>query len=649
MPVKTKKNLVNYLQRRRQAQATQQQEKLNNTTAANARAVTPKNMEPTVAAANAVAAAKRAYYETGKSILTDDAYDILETAALREGDIEEDVGIKPEKGGVLLPVPMTSLKKIKPGEDGLRRFLAGGHKWIVSEKLDGISALWHIDAAGVQRLYLRGDAYIGTDVSQYIPHIKGLLRGGIKGGLTVRGELVLRKEDASPGTPARSQVNGWLHKAIQPGAAKQLPVRFVAYQLITPSLTTRREQMTALERMGFEVAWYTVRNTLAEADCVELFKARREASTYDTDGIVIAPEGAPAAIPVGAAYPTDMVAFKMPSADQIADTRVVRVEWNITRLGVLSPRVEIEPVIIGGARITFVTGHNAKFIEANRIGPGAVVRIRRSGDVIPIIDTVLDGVDPQMPTQGTWIWKGVHAAVVSDEEAGAALEKLKYAFKVLEVDGAGGATVEAAWRELGLRSISDVIVADTESLKVLGKTIGPRLQERLKARLAVAPMNRKLVATCLLPPGIGLTRLDKLPTSTGPSGWLTLPIPSGWGADAWASFILVLPDAIKQVNEWNSLLGISTASLPAQLAAQVPVPVEQKGEIVFTGFRDKAWEEGLRASGWITVDTMKKTVKALIIADSEDPATYKSGKADKARQYGIPIIRKSDWAMAAKE
>ena len=605
-----------------------------------------------VSAMEAIKEAKRAYYETGQSIMSDDAYDILETAAIRDGEMREDVGIRPEKG-VPLPTPMTSLRKIKPGEDGLRRFLGGGTGWIVSEKLDGISALWHVPAAGQgqqPRLYLRGDAYIGTDVSQYIPYIKGLVKPPKgQGQLIVRGELVLRKADAAPGTPARSQVNGWLHKAIGAETAR-LPVRFVAYQLIEPAGYSRVSQFRTLSEMGFEVAWNMTFSELNEAMCVDLFKMRREASPYDTDGIVVAPEGKPVAVPAGAAYPTDMVAFKMPSADQIADTRVIRVEWRPTRLGILAPRIEIEPVEIGGTTITYVTGHNARFIETNRIGPGAVVRIRRSGDVIPIVDAVLDGVAPGLPEDGTWVWQGVHIARATNTNLSAELEKLKYAMKVLEVDGAGGATIEAVWKSADVRGISDIVTMDVGKLvAVLGKTLGPRLQERLKERLIAAPIVNRLLATGLLPPGVGLGKLEKLIALHGnPVTWSSVEVPSGWGAESWGTFIKALPAALTRVNEWNELVGIVTgaAGMPAvaDVAAATPT-APLKGEVCFTGFRDKAWEKTLRESGWGVSDSVKRTLSALIIPDKDDPATYSSSKADKARQYNIRIYRKSEFPL----
>jgi NAD-dependent DNA ligase len=68
----------------------------------------------------------------------------------------------------------------------------------------------------------------------------------------------------------------------------------------------------------------------------------------------------------------------------------------------LKPRVEVEPVDIGGVTIRFTTGFHAKYISDNRIGPGTCLEIIRSGDVIPYINQIFsspkDVVDmPSVP------------------------------------------------------------------------------------------------------------------------------------------------------------------------------------------------------------------------------------------------------------
>ena len=54
-------------------------------------------------------------------------------------------------------------------------------------------------------------------------------------------------------------------------------------------------------------------------------------------------------------------------SDQIAEAKVLDVIWTASKDGFLKPRVQIEPVTLGGARIEYATGFNAKFIEDNKI------------------------------------------------------------------------------------------------------------------------------------------------------------------------------------------------------------------------------------------------------------------------------------------
>ena len=72
-------------------------------------------------------------------------------------------------------------------------------------------------------------------------------------------------------------------------------------------------------------------------------------------------------------------------SDQSAEAKVLDVLWSASKDGFLKPRVKIEEVNIGGAKINYATGFNAKFIQDNKIGLGAVIKIIRSGDVIPKI------------------------------------------------------------------------------------------------------------------------------------------------------------------------------------------------------------------------------------------------------------------------
>ena len=95
--------------------------------------------------------------------------------------------------------------------------------------------------------------------------------------------------------------------------------------------------------------------------------------------------------------PDHAFAFKMVLSDQVAEAKVVHIEWNPSKDGYLKPRVQIEPVELGGVTITYATGKNASFIEKNKIGIGAIIELVRSGDVIPDIKKVVVPAKKSLP------------------------------------------------------------------------------------------------------------------------------------------------------------------------------------------------------------------------------------------------------------
>ena len=148
--------------------------------------------------------AKQAY-SIGKRILSDEQYDELEDR-LRALDpnnpILEQVGARIEAGeAVKLPIPMPSLIKIKPPE--LSKWLAKfpASEYQISDKLDGISALW---MAPQGKLYTHGANLEGRDISSFVPLIPSL----IKSKYPVRGEMIMKKNSPYIGESATTTVSG---------------------------------------------------------------------------------------------------------------------------------------------------------------------------------------------------------------------------------------------------------------------------------------------------------------------------------------------------------------------------------------------------------------------------------------------------------
>ncbi len=610
--------------------------------------------------------AKQAYFTGGDSGLTDEEYDLLEATVRREYADNPAVlaqidatGWAPE-GGVRLPILMPSLAKGKPGEDLLRKFLASSGPIVVSEKLDGISALYDSKR---RRLYNRGNGVIGTDLTAFIPHIKGIPDSGdssikmiqleqapaLVGSrpTLVRGEIMLAKADADPGTPARSQVNGTLHRI---AGEVDLPLRFVAYQVCEPAMA-RLQQFRALQEAGYEVPWNTAITSATEEALAKALRERKGASPYDIDGLVIGRAMVkPAAIELRngeAVIPKDMIAFKMPLDEQQARTTVRDVEWNCSRFNVYAPRLVIEPVRIGGALITYITGHNAKFMVENGLGVGAEITVLRSGDVIPIVYQVHKKEEVELPSD---VWDATHTNVLateaSDRQKAAHLEN---ALKVLEVDGAGPAAA-VALVDASITSIEEILHTPEDVLAdILGPGKGPQLLTRLKAAIRKAPIHTLILASQDVPKGTGNTKLQKV-IQTYPN-WEKWTVehkpPANWSAATWEEFCDVWTDIKKEIEEWKEAIGQDMREVAASVKAVAKTVAKKSaasgGGVCMTGFRDKELAAASEAAGYTADDTVKKSTKFLIIPNDEDPETISTGKAVKARENGARILRASEW------
>lgn len=561
-----------------------------------------------------------AYYNGGVGVMGDDEYDML-----REELIELDpdhpflkkVGAAVKQGNVQLPVPMPSLNKVKPGS------VAGWiqsnpcKSWVLSEKLDGISALW---IPYTKSLYLRGDGQVGQDVSHIVRlGIVGLpLR--IERGFMVRGEIVMRKSETPSGTIGRSWINGVLHQK-EPNMSDVQKIRFVAYEIMSDEKMAREEQFQFLKKRGYELPWVSVVPTLTEEYLVSCLKSRREVGEYDIDGIVVGKNVNPEwhKNPSVLQNPKDLVAFKMVLSDQCADTNVVTVHWAVSRQGYIIPRIEIEPVRIGGAVITYLTGHNAKNIVDKKIGKGARIRIRRSGDVIPTLEAVLEGVKKVELPADTWDENKVHLIQkVANKEI--VESRLHHFATTFEMDGVGPGIIKKLV-EANLQSIATLRkTPETIFQEILGKKTGTKVFTELQKLPGKFTEKKLMIASSLLGRGVGDTKLSSLfAIEKNPLEWKNIQSAEGWSREALSEFVLGLDTYLS----WRKK---EFPDLPFPLMEKTSVeavPIQKKGNICFTGFRDAALEDSLKKKGYTIQSTVNGKTNILVIPDSGDTSSSK--------------------------
>ena len=348
-------------------------------------------------------------------LISDNQYDILEDYIKEKypkNDVVGKIGAPVEKNKIKLPYEMASMDKIKPDTKALPLWKGKYNgPYVLSCKLDGVSGLYSTEnnSAG---LYTRGDGKIGQDVTHFIrylnlPTIKDIV---------VRGEFIMKKKTfetkyASKFANARNLIAGTVNRITVNDTVNDMD--FVAYEVIKPVTKPNSEQMKFLEENGF----ITVRNETKEDITNDLLSQLlidwRNNYDYEIDGVIVTDDKIYSR---KSGNPDHSFAFKMALSEQMAEGKVLDVEWNASKDGYLKPKVRIEPIKLGGVTITKATGFNGAFIESNKIGVGAVIQIIRSGDVIPYIRSVITPADqPLMPTVD-YVWNDSHVDVLLENK-----------------------------------------------------------------------------------------------------------------------------------------------------------------------------------------------------------------------------------------
>ncbi len=374
--------------------------------------------------------ASAAYYASGDSALDDDAYDRLVRgiAAWEAEHPDQILTASPTgkvaggavEGDVPHTVAMLSLDNVFSEEEfsawtaSLARRI--GHeveRFSVEPKLDGLAIAARYVDGRLSRLITRGDGMAGEDISHAIGTIEGLpeeLSEPVT--VEVRGEVLMTAAQFEHANQVRSAHGGQPFANPRGAAAGTLrakeraytvPTTFFGYGLLPlsdteSSLAVKLGDLAHSDLM-VQAAAYGINTTASTnvpgvtADTVEQVLARvqeiaavRAELPFGIDGIVIKADLAAdqQAAGSGSRAPRWAIAYKLPAVEKI--TRLLEVEWNVGRTGIIAPRAVLEPVEIDGATITYATLHNPADITRRDLRLGDHVMVYRAGDVIPRVE-----------------------------------------------------------------------------------------------------------------------------------------------------------------------------------------------------------------------------------------------------------------------
>ncbi|WP_329431052.1 NAD-dependent DNA ligase LigA (plasmid) [Streptosporangium sp. NBC_01495] len=374
--------------------------------------------------------AAAAYYTDGTSAIDDDAYDRLvrEIQAYEEAHPEAVLATSPTgkvAGGAVVgdvphTVPMLSLDNVFSAGQLVawatsleRRLGRPVEAWSVEPKLDGLAISARYRHGRLTQLVTRGDGVAGEDVSHAIGTIAGLpARLAEPVTVELRGEVMMTakqfedacaKRQAHDGTTfanPRSAAAGTLRAQDRPYVCE---LTFFGYGAL-PHPDDTSEQAASLRELPHSevMAWVAaqgaqtpavtdvggiVATTLEEIqERVEHIAVRRAELPFGIDGIVIKCDLAAdqALAGFGTRAPRWAIAYKLPATEKI--TKLLDVEWNVGRSGIIAPRAVLEPVVLDGSTVSYATLHNVADITRRGLMLGDSVVVYKAGDVIPRVE-----------------------------------------------------------------------------------------------------------------------------------------------------------------------------------------------------------------------------------------------------------------------
>ena len=584
-------------------------------------------------------------YRNQQPIITDNQFDIIqeyiETKYPSNSAVKE-IGAPVERNKATLPYTMGSMDKIKPDTGALPSWTAKySGPYVLSAKLDGVSGLYTTEGAD-PKLYTRGDGRVGQDVSHLIPY----LRLPKTKGVVIRGEFIIPKNvfeakyKAKFANP-RNMVSGIVnHKTINE-AVKDL--HFVAYEVIKPTLKPS-EQMAFLATLDVEAVLNMMEKKLSNDLLSKILVDWRSNYAYEIDGVIVVNDAIYQRKP---GNPDHAFAFKMVLSDQIAEAKVVDVLWGASKDGYLKPRVQIEPIHLGGVTIEYATGFNGAFIHDNKIGVGAVIELIRSGDVIPYIRKVIVPADqPRMPSV-SFKWNDTHVDIMLEDiesDSNVKEKNITGFFRGIGVEGLGEGNVKRIM-EAGFDSVPAILkmsVADFLKVDGFKEKTANKLHDGIANAVDSASLVTIMSASNMFGRGFSEKKLELIMEAEPkilllqdvvPQKVLRVAAIKGMATKSAEAFVERIPDFIQFIKSAGLVKKLTSNEVSVKKVVDESHPLYGKS-IVMTGFRDADLQDSLKAVG-AKLGSSVSSKTFVVLAKDKDEDT---GKAAEARKLGVPIM-----------
>ena len=546
-------------------------------------------------------------------------------------------------------------------------------------KMDGLAMSLHYHNGILAQAVTRGDGLVGEDVTMNVRTINNIplkLSGDpeeIPEYVEVRGEVVIFKADfeklnqiqtekgeklfANPRNLAAGSI-----RQLDPRIASSRPLRFMAYDLVTPNLETHQLAYQRIRAYGFQTSMQDQTFDSLDQVLEEIHHLGqiRESLPFGTDGVVIKINDRKIYQSLGiiGKTPRGAVAYKYPAEE--ATTKVRDIVISIGRTGAATPVAIFDPVEVAGSVVRHATLHNADEISRLDLRIGDTVIIYKAGDIIPQIKEVLTSLRPDnLPIfDYEEALKHQYPELEFERPVGEVVYRVKgldsglilkrgveyYASKpALNIEGLGEKNVNLLVDSGLVKNLSDLYRLDAAKVSQL-----ERFAEVSANKLISAIENSKTAPLAKFITALGIRHVGVQTAISLADHFKSLALL----IDATADDLLSIPDIgqvvaesilayfadednLKQLQEMREL-GVNPFyddQTTKPLAGQSYVVTGTLSEMG----RDEA-EARLRELGATVTGSVTKHTTALIVG--EKPGSSKTVKAEK---LGIPVIHEAEF------
>jgi NAD-dependent DNA ligase len=415
-----------------------------------------------------------------------------------------------------------------------------------------------------------------------------------------------------------------------------------------------REGLRWASKEGFLTASHQEVETAAKWS--ELLLQARKTSLYDIDGLVLVPPSQVFDYDT-ADRPKWTTAYKVNDDEGAVEVTVLEIIEQVSRTNRISPKIKITPTKIKGVVVQYATAHNAQWMKDRGIGVGAVVKLVRSGDVIPKIEAVVKKAKkpwvPSMPYKQV----GVHYVTIERHED-ADIREILHFFTTLGIEHIAKKTVARLYAN-GVHSVLDHLNANATRMSVysdagIGSAMILKIYGEFKRVLqdeGVSLLKLMNASNCF--ESFGERKLQAIVDHYAKKGdrnmlkWFVQQ-PVAWLEDEvnWADI-----KAIKGMGDasarqfFEGVVKFKAWFLPILKTKLVKInhpeatrdKPKTKGKlsgqrVSWTGYRDKEQEAAVEAAGGEVVDFGSRT-QVLLFKEGGKA----SSKIDKARDKGILV------------